>query len=103
MPDSAQRAEPSGEAGRSELGRRAPQLESRVLALLAEAPLGRAAIERALGERQPSGALHATLRQFVATQAVALTLPDKPTSRLQKYRLTPKGRARLRSRPRVAS
>jgi ATP-dependent DNA helicase RecG len=71
------------------------QLESRVLVALVDAPLGKAAIARVLGQRQPSGPLHVTIRRLVEDGSLALTLPDKPNSRLQKYRLTAAGKARL--------
>lgn len=71
------------------------ELESRVLAALKDTPLGKSAIATALGQRQPSGALHVAIRRLVGEGALALTLPDKPSSRLQKYRLTPAGKARL--------
>ena len=71
------------------------ELESRVLAALKNTPLGKSAIATALGQRQPSGPLHVAIRRLVEEGALALTLPDKPSSRLQKYRLTPAGKARL--------
>lgn len=74
------------------------ELESRVLAALKDAPLGKSAT--ALGQRQPSGPLHVTIRRLVEKGALALTLPDKPSSRLQKYRLTPAGKARLAAKTR---
>jgi ATP-dependent DNA helicase RecG len=71
------------------------QLESRVLVTLGTAPLGKAAIASALGQRQPSGPLHTTIRRLVDEGALELTIPDKPNSRLQKYGLTDAGKARL--------
>lgn len=76
------------------------ELESRVLAALKDAPLGKSAIATALGQRQPSGPLHVTIRRLVEEGVLALTLPDKPSSRLQKYRLTPAGKARLAAKTR---
>jgi ATP-dependent DNA helicase RecG len=76
------------------------QLESRVLAALVVAPLGKAAIASALGQRQPSGPLHATIRRLVDDGAIELTLPNKPNSRLQQYRLTSEGNARLATKGR---
>ncbi len=71
------------------------ELESRVLSALAAEPLGKAAIAGALGQRQPSGPLHATIRRLVDAGALELTIPGKPNSRLQRYRITPTGKARL--------
>jgi len=45
-----------------------------------------------------SGHLHETMARLVALGTLGHTLPDKPTSRLQRYRLTPIGRAILASR-----
>ena len=35
------------------------------------------------------------MRRLIVADEVAYTLPEKPNSRLQKYRLTEKGKARL--------
>ncbi len=76
------------------------QLEMRVLMALAAAPLGKSDIASTLGQRQPSGSLHATIRRLVDEGFLALTLPNKPSSRLQRYRLTAVGNARLNARAR---
>lgn len=74
------------------------QLESRVLVALVDALLGKAAIARLLGQRQPSGPLHVPIQRLVEAGSHALTLPDKPNSRLHKYRLTPGGKAQVAGR-----
>lgn len=68
-------------------------LEQRVLALLANVPLAKASISAALGPI--SGHLNQVIRVLLADQTLEYTLPDKPTSRLQQYRLTDKGLALL--------
>ncbi len=50
----------------------------------------------AIGLRSKTGALKRTLGELVAAGLVEYTLPDKPTSRLQRYRLTRAGRAHLK-------
>jgi len=71
-------------------------LEVRVLALLASTgPMSKSALSAALGQKEVSGHLNQLIRRLVADQWVAYTIPDKPQSRLQKYRLTAEGRVRL--------
>jgi ATP-dependent DNA helicase RecG len=53
-------------------------------------------LDAALGHRSVSGKLNERIREMVAAGLIAQTIPDKPTSRLQKYRLTEKGRNFLR-------
>lgn len=72
-------------------------LERRVLRLLAAGPLGKAALSAALGQKEVSGHLNKLIRLLLADQTIEMTLPAKPNSRLQKYRLTAKGRAWLAS------
>lgn len=64
-----------------------------VLQLLRSHPLSAGEIATALGLKSKTGALKRTLGVLYAVELVEYTLPDKPTSRLQKYRLTEKGRA----------
>ncbi len=71
-------------------------LEARVLALLASAgPMSKSALSGALGQKEVSGHLNQLMRRLVAEQWVAYTIPNKPQSRLQKYRLTAEGRVQL--------
>ncbi len=70
-------------------------LELRVLSLLADQPLSKSALSGALGQKEISGHLNRLIRVLLADQTVAYTLPDKPNSRLQQYRITEKGIALL--------
>jgi ATP-dependent DNA helicase RecG len=62
-------------------------LRSRVLA--------RSELAAALGHKSISSRLNLRIRQMLDSGLIEYTLPDKPNSRLQKYRLTPKGQALL--------
>ena len=51
-----------------------------------------------LGYSQRTGNFKRALEKVVQLNLIEQTLPTKPNSRLQKYRLTPKGAAHLASR-----
>jgi ATP-dependent DNA helicase RecG len=70
-------------------------LEERVLALLRQEPLPASIISRQLGQKRVSGQLKIVLNKLLSDTFVEFTIPDKPNSRLQKYRLTAKGQAIL--------
>jgi len=74
---------------------RPESLESRVLSLLEREPLSKSQLSSRLGHKEVSGQLNKVIRLLLAEQTVELTIPDKPNSRLQKYRLTSKGVALL--------
>jgi ATP-dependent DNA helicase RecG len=54
-------------------------------------------IAAALGHKQLSGNLRKALPDMREAGLIQYTIPEKPNSRLQKYRLTDKGRALLRA------
>ncbi|MDZ4344423.1 MAG: hypothetical protein U1E51_18535, partial [Candidatus Binatia bacterium] len=56
---------------------------------------GRKDILQALGHTQRSGNFKLSIEKLMKHVFIERTLPDKPNSRLQKYRLTAKGRAWL--------
>jgi ATP-dependent DNA helicase RecG len=60
----------------------------RILAILQESPKSRSEIARSLGHKSISGAVNKTIAALLKDGLIAYTLPDKPQSRLQKYRLT---------------
>jgi len=73
---------------------RPKSLEEKVLSLLtAGQPMSRLELSKGLGQKKISGQLNKVIRLLMRTRSIEYTLPDKPQSRFQKYRLTDKGRA----------
>jgi len=64
--------------------------------LCANKPLSSAGIAAALGHKQLSGNLRKALPRLRDSGLLAYTIPEKPNSRSQKYRLTAKGKALLK-------
>jgi ATP-dependent DNA helicase RecG len=53
--------------------------------------LSKAELSGRLGQKEVSGQLNRVIRILLAQGLVEYTIPDKPNSRLQKYRLTATG------------
>ena len=70
-------------------------LGARVVSMLKRHSLSKIEISQRLGQKEISGRLNQIIRQLLAEHLVEYTIPDKPASRLQKYRLTPKGQSWL--------
>ena len=66
-----------------------------ILAALRTGERGRKDLLRALGHTQRSGNFKLSIEKLMKHVFIERTLPDKPNSRLQKYRLTAKGKALL--------
>jgi ATP-dependent DNA helicase RecG len=66
-----------------------------VLLALVKQPLQRAEVARVLGHDGVSGAINRSIKELLSKQLIEYTIPDKPNSRLQKYRLTARGQALL--------
>jgi ATP-dependent DNA helicase RecG len=62
---------------------------------LEKSELGRAAIAGHLGHKRVSGELNKQIQRLREAGLIAYTLPAKPNSRLQRYRLTDAGKAKL--------
>lgn len=70
-------------------------LPEKVVSLLVEGSRSASEISTAMGQKRVSGQLKVVLGGLLTKQQVELTIPDKPRSRYQRYRLTEKGRAWL--------
>lgn len=79
--------------------RRESRLESalagKLLIILKDRVLGRAALTASLGHTRVSGELHKQIKRLKTAGLIEMTMPQKPNSRLQKYRITDKGAALL--------
>jgi len=68
----------------------------KVLCQLANEPMSKADLSKALGQKTISGHLNKVMRLLLADGSIGYTIPEKPRSRLQMYRLTDKGKAAIR-------
>jgi len=69
--------------------------DQKILTALAAQPLGRSPLLSALGY-QPTGNYKAAMTKLLQARLIEPTIPDKPNSRLQQYRLTAKGKSALK-------
>lgn len=66
-------------------------IKQRILAALHGKELSKSQVATALGHKSISGKLNQRIRQLLADEIIEYTIPDKPTSSKQKYRITEKG------------
>ncbi len=79
-----------GKSAQSEAQSEAQSIK--ILLSLIESPLSSQEIAKILELSSKSGAFKRTLKELLEDSLLEYTIPDKPNSRLQKYRLTKKGR-----------
>ena len=70
---------------------RQESIELRVLSFLIDGPLSRKELSASLGHKSVSGRLNKVIPLLLKEGKIEYTLPEKPQSRLQKYRLTDQG------------
>ncbi len=85
----------SADAGLESTDAGQKSLERRILALLVAEPLSRSAIAGALGHQSVSAGLNRVIQRLLHDRRIAYTVPDKPNSRLQQYRITQAGHTAL--------
>ena len=71
---------------------------ARVLVAISVHALSPRELTAALGLGSKSGALKRVLRELLEGELIAMTIPERRTSRLQKYRITQRGVQRLAER-----
>jgi len=69
-----------------------------VLAALGKEPLNRHSLAGQFGHRSVFGALRKAISILLQNEWIEYTIPEKPNSRLQKYRLTLTGERALKER-----
>ena len=77
---------------RPQHGTRSRAQSKELLEALVSGALSSAELTAVLGLKSKTGTFKRSIRELVERELIEYTIPDKPKSRLQKYRLTTKGR-----------
>jgi ATP-dependent DNA helicase RecG len=85
----------SGVESRVESG--VESLTEKAVRLLVSGPKLKSEIAQGLGKPKVSGQIHRLVTRLLADSLVERTIPEKPNSRLQKYRLTTKSKTQLQA------
>ena len=72
------------------------EMPQKILENLEIKDLSKKSISQLFGKESPSRYLNKLMRQLIQNGLVEYTKPEKPTSRLQKYRLTKKGKSSIK-------
>lgn len=72
--------------------------ELKLLELCLKKPIGRQEILTEFGHKSLSGSIRNALKQLKEKKLIDYTIEDKPTSKKQQYKITPKGQAVLKSK-----
>jgi ATP-dependent DNA helicase RecG len=86
----------SGAESRAESG--AESGAEKILSLIQDVPLSKSEIASKLELKTVTGSLNRSIKGLLFEGMIEYTIPGKPNSRLQKYRITPKGKAILENR-----
>lgn len=97
MRDAGRQPESRPESSTSPVPVQYQSLEERILALLRDSALPVSTLSKQLGQQRVSGQLKVVLKKLLSEALIEFTIPDKPNSRLQKYRLTSIGKKALKA------
>jgi len=81
-----------GAQSRAQSGAQSRAQSDRILNLLKSEPLSADQLVQLLQLKGKTGAFKRSIKRLLEAKLIERTIPDKPTSRLQQYRLTEKGR-----------